>query len=176
MKLKKNNIKGFTLVELLVVLGLGSIILTMVFSFFMNNLKSFDRSEDELDLQYNSQYAMDYITEIANQAKGISYIESIDYTNMTASNEAVSINQITFVVEYSDESTGNVSFSIDSSQNQLNSSDSVNSIANYIEEIIVTPWNNESFNQTSGVILRIKLTKRGSDKLIESQINFRNHD
>ncbi len=177
MKLIKNNIQGFTFIEILITLSLAGVILALVFSFFINNLKNFNRAEHEVGLQYNGQFAVDYITNIASQSKGISFVESIDRVDKTSTSDRVNVKQITFIVENADESTSDISFSIDEISKELHSTDRVNSIAQYVEELVIQPVpSNENYSNARGIALIINLSKGDVNKRIESQIKFRNYE
>lgn len=54
--------RGFTLVELLVTLGLAGVIITIVMSFFIMNIKSYETINTETEVQYQSQSAINFIT------------------------------------------------------------------------------------------------------------------
>ncbi len=57
----KNN-KGFTLIELVVVLGLAGIVMSVVMSFFITNYKSYETINTESEVQYQSQYIINFMT------------------------------------------------------------------------------------------------------------------
>lgn len=59
----KNNDKGFTLIELIVILALASIVMLAVMSFFITNYKSYNRLNTESELQYQSQYIINFMTD-----------------------------------------------------------------------------------------------------------------
>lgn len=56
------NKKGFTLIELIVILALAGIVIVGVMSFFIANYRSYDRINTESELQYQSQYIINYMT------------------------------------------------------------------------------------------------------------------
>lgn len=64
--------KGFTLVELLVVLGLFGIIISLVMSLFITNLKSYETINNYTELQFQSQYILNFM---ANKILESKYIE-----------------------------------------------------------------------------------------------------
>jgi len=62
------NIKGFTLIELIVVLGLSGIVISVIMSFFIANYKSYQTINTESEVQYQSQYIINYITNVILEA------------------------------------------------------------------------------------------------------------
>ncbi len=61
MYMKNKN--GFTLIELIVILALASIVMLGVMSFLITNYRSYNVINTESELQYQSQYIINYITE-----------------------------------------------------------------------------------------------------------------
>lgn len=55
--------KGFTLIELIVILGLATIVMGAVMSFFIANYRSYNRLNTESELQYQSQYIINFMTD-----------------------------------------------------------------------------------------------------------------
>ncbi len=55
--------RGFTLIELIVVLGLASIVISVVMSFFIANFKSYEAINTESEAQYQSQYIINFMTD-----------------------------------------------------------------------------------------------------------------
>lgn len=54
--------RGFTLIELMVVLGLAGIVISVVMSFFIANYKSYQTINTESEVQYQSQYIINFMT------------------------------------------------------------------------------------------------------------------
>ncbi len=69
-----NENGGFTLVELLVVLLISSVVLALLGTLITFNVKSFNNSRDMMDIQYESQMAMNQLSEIFSEA---TYIEAM---------------------------------------------------------------------------------------------------
>lgn len=54
--------RGFTLIELIVVLGLAGVVMSVVMSFFIANYKSYETINTESEVQYQSQFIINYMT------------------------------------------------------------------------------------------------------------------
>jgi len=65
--------RGFTLVELIVILGLAAIVISVVMSFFIANYKSYKRINTEAELQYQSQFIINFMTEKILEATEFEY-------------------------------------------------------------------------------------------------------
>lgn len=103
IKLLKSNNKGFTLVELIITLAIAAIILGIVMTFFITNIKSSNIITDKTELQYQAQNVMNFITEKAMQSSGISKVYIKDgnsYLPQDMSIQEVSnVGYIGFIVE-----------------------------------------------------------------------------
>lgn len=71
MKNKLRNCHGFTIVELLVTLFLTVMVIATLGSFFLNHLRSYHESVDQVNVQDQVQAAMDLFMEKAMETKGI---------------------------------------------------------------------------------------------------------
>lgn len=179
----KFNNRGLTLIELLVTLAITGIILCIIVSFFITNVRTFDRASSEVDLQSEGQYALEYITLIAAQSRGIKSIENVDGDVRTDTWGAVEeTGLIIFDFEYIDESTKNVVnrdevFIFDKDNNTILNGPKI--VGRYIDEIKVEPvTTNKKLSKQRGIILTLKLSQsKGSlSKIIKSQIYFRNYE
>jgi|GEM_PF-2103716 len=71
MRLNLSN-EGFTLIELLVILSLVGMVTVVIFSFMVSNVRTYNRQEDQLEVQYQAQLAMNHFTDKVMAAKNIS--------------------------------------------------------------------------------------------------------
>lgn len=53
--------QGYTLIELLISLGIMSIIITMLMSFFLTEVKTYEAVNIDSDLQFQSQYVLNFM-------------------------------------------------------------------------------------------------------------------
>ena len=71
-KLSLINSKGFTLIELIIVMAIMSIVLTLGFSMLLNGQKTFNMSIDKTDVQSDIRMAADFITKELRNVQAIS--------------------------------------------------------------------------------------------------------
>ncbi len=71
------NKRGFTLIELIVILGLATIVIGVVMSFFIANYRSYNRLNTESELQYQSQYIINFMTDKILEATEYNETEKI---------------------------------------------------------------------------------------------------
>ncbi|WP_053957103.1 PilW family protein [Inediibacterium massiliense] len=66
--MKKLDHKGFTLVEIIVTLGIVGIVISMIASFLFVNLRSFKDSHEEISIQSEKQFVMSFIEKEAMES------------------------------------------------------------------------------------------------------------
>lgn len=157
MKYNHHNNKGFTLLELLIVLGIVGIITTAIFSFFLSNLKTFHRANDQIEAQYNAQNAMNKLVDYIIEAEGI---EGPLTTPITFKMSADKIIQIDYV------------------DNSLNYREGENATAvktdPYTFASNITRFTISSLTNDKGVNIDITSTKNDAVVNLSNQVYFRN--
>ncbi len=117
----KNN-KGFTLIELIVVLGLAGIVMSVVMSFFITNYKSYETINTESEVQYQSQYIINFMT---------NKILAAESFNKTGNK---------FIFEYAGEITA--TFELDEENNKIKytyDTEPPVDIGKYVKKLIIEP-------------------------------------
>ena len=166
--------KGFTLIELIVILGLTTIVMGAVMSFFIANYRSYNRINTESELQYQSQYIINFMTD---KILGTNQIVSVNRnSDIDQHNEKV-INYISF--QYGPDDTKCYNFEIKNNQlyysdgevNEAGSSD----IGGSFDELIlkITPLNN-SFSNANSIKIKLELKNRNQEYTAEQIIYMRN--
>lgn len=69
-----NQENGFTVIELMVATLIAAIITGAIGSFLVIHIKSFETTKDLVDIQYDSQIALNGLGEIVMESKGMSYL------------------------------------------------------------------------------------------------------
>lgn len=77
MKLFKNLKHGFTLLEVIIALGIFTIVMSVVFPFFLSNYKTINKTSIKSDLQWEAENIMQYVSKSFMEG---SSIENINYT------------------------------------------------------------------------------------------------
>lgn len=164
--------RGFTLVELLVTLGLAGIVITVVMSFFISNLKNYETINTESELQYQSQYIINYLTnKILESKKIVSVNKNSDYLdNLSEEN----IEYISF--QYGDDDTECYNFKVENDEISFGKGEvdgaADAAFGSYVEELKMTPLDG-SFEDTTSVKIYLKLRKNvNSDPYEAEQIVY----
>lgn len=78
-----NSQKGISLMELIIVIAIVGLILSSISSFFIMNLRSSKTSEEQLEVQYQLQNALNLFTNRLQNAENIIYNEDINSKTIT---------------------------------------------------------------------------------------------
>ncbi|MEL7598423.1 MAG: prepilin-type N-terminal cleavage/methylation domain-containing protein, partial [Clostridiaceae bacterium] len=162
-KLKK---RGLTLIELLITLGIISVVFTTIFSLFITNYKSLNKSQLEVELQSEAQKSMEKITNKVLQANKISELKDISNNSKIKDSAEVVISSISF-----DDKAYGFSLNNDKLIDENN-----NEIARNVKEIKIKPVpENSKFEDATGIKFNVKFEKGGATKEIETEVSFRNY-
>ncbi len=72
------NKRGYTLVELLIVLGISGILISLISSFFINNANSYKRIDNETELQYQAQFISNFIADKMMESNCIKDVYAVE--------------------------------------------------------------------------------------------------
>lgn len=187
----KNN-KGFSLVELLVVLAIAAIVLTAISTFMIMNLKSFNLSRDEGELQSQGQRAMNQLmtslieaeklieiegfkeaadgsksdTAINLQSTGMNYVSKLVLQNVNTPN-----NLFIFVHQHDNtvDENNKLLWEVGNSMNAGSSSSS------FIEALKIEPLpQSTTYEACKGLRVQLTLKKNGKRIQLENKVYFRN--
>lgn len=175
----KGDKKGFTIIELIISLGILAIVLSLVFTFFMSNQRSMSKIEVKSSLQQEAQIVLDYISKSGMQAGKITSINGISDSNLINQNTSnAPIDSIVFEAY----DGNNYSFTLNNTTHELHYSGSGVSdkvIGRYVKGITVSIINGTSstyYNNCSAVKVKVAFNKNNDSSDYEVAINvyFRN--
>lgn len=86
-----NNKKGFTLLEILIVIALAGLILTAAFNVFSSGFNSFFIVEDKANIQRNLRFLDNYVSRNIRNAENISIEDSFTSTTLSAGEKIIGI-------------------------------------------------------------------------------------
>lgn len=164
--------KGFTLIELIIVLALLIVVLGAVYSFFLSNTKSINSTEVNSDLQRDAETIINSINKNLMEAKSINIILDSDGSN-SLNKELCNISKIEVNLPSSQTAVYEVD---DTNKIYFNG----NILGENIESINISTLDSQNFQNTRAVKVVLTLSKDKGGEIykysISSSINFRNSD
>lgn len=171
-KFLKNN-KGFTLIELIISLGITSFLALMIMSFFTVNLKSFSKIRYDAELQFQAQYILNFITKRVMESKNIEDIKN-GYESVIKTKDEYTISNLS--LRYGDDSNNCYLFRVANKKiycGKGKKSDSASSeLGAYVEELRIKPFpDGDSFDEAKALIITVVLAKE-TEKYVASQLIY----
>ena len=185
MKRKK---KAFTLLELILTLGITLVVIATIYTFFLSNTKTMKSTEINTDLQAEAQKIQSEFLKYGTEANGVYSINGIEvkddnmiYTGVLDGNGKLDVEEITFNVE-----ENKYIYTFNSSTGELKvqkNTGEIIGLSNNIQEIKVRPLDFRSnpggrFYKTNGIEISLVLNikKSYTDVTIPSSVivKFRN--
>ncbi|SHJ82842.1 PilW family protein [Tepidibacter formicigenes] len=165
------NIRGFTLIELLIVCAIAGIGISAVGSFLISNYNLFFRAEDQVNVQYEAQNAMNEIINKVMETKGIKLIEGENnsITINTIGNHE--IDRIVFDLESDD-----LVFEHNNETIFYGHGDDANTVLSQnIESLQIKPIST-SYKDCRGITITIIAVKNGYRVEVKNEVYFRNKE
>ncbi len=175
--------KGYTVIELIVVLSILGTLITAIITSFISKMNICGNIDREVELQQQGLFMLYFIEEKIIESKGITYVEDIDGRLKQHTNEKVKIKKIKFENNKNSTVKGyvfNLTKKIGTNYyNLLYGKDSSDTgtveVGNFIESIELEPIPSDSvFVDSKGIILRINLIYEENKFCVENAFCFRN--
>lgn len=158
--------KGFTLLELLITLGISSIVVGLIFSFFIGNYKGYKSVRNDSEMHFQAQYILNFMVGKIINSNSISLARfNTDNYSMTAVRSAemeYPVHKISF--KYGSESENyvfHIRNNIISYGKGEKEKESTVELGNYVYEMYISVLKDESFQNATGVKIKIVMQKDG---------------
>ena len=163
--------KGFTIIELLVSLGISSIVVGLIFSFFILNYKGYKSVRNDSEMHFQAQYILNFMSGRIIDSNSMSFARmNTDIYSMTAVRSAgveYPIDKVSF--KYGSESDSYV-FHIENNTIRYGKgekeSDPTVELGNYVDRMYVSVLRNESFQKAKAI--RLKLIMKKDEQMYEA--------
>lgn len=163
--------QGFSLIELIISLGLMSILMLLVFNILFFSLNMYNKTEAHIEIQEQAQMLKQFIEDKLYISSGIDSIVDINGSKIkTEDFEKGEIKELRFKLEeivadiYIDKKSKKVFFKKDLRYNGYE-------IADYVNKINV-----ESIDNGRGVKINLELEKNSKNMNVEFCVYFRNYN
>jgi len=155
--------KGYALIELLITLGIMSFVATLIITFFTVNLNNFVKIKDTSELQFQSQYILNYISKKIMESKRVFDIRTDKSDRVIDSAREYSISRILFL--YNEQEGLCYIFEVRNDGiiyygNGNAKAGADTELGRYVSELRAAPYpEGKTFAQTSALEITIKLVK-----------------
>ncbi len=177
MRYIRHNYKGFTLVELVLVLGIMGIVLTAVSSFLITNVTHFHRSDDQIETQYNAQVAMN---EIIDNIIDAEKIESINFKDSVVySGSPITVIEIVFKINNSKYFQVVYNTTNNSLRRGFGTSPTTittNQFANNISDFKIGLIDTLNYPESKGIEIEMTSKVKEETTVLKNQVYFRNSE
>lgn len=173
MKFLKNN-RAFTLIEVLISIGILGIAISIIGSFFLSNIKTFNNSDTQIELQYQLQILTSRFSEIEYEVQRVEKASfNSDKCTKLVFKEDGSNNYLIF--EHKDTK---IFYTKSTNPNDPATTE----FCNYIDSLKIKPVTKPNYtdldlvewNRVKGIDIEITVTKDGKSLNSNSTIYFRN--
>lgn len=178
------NDKGFTLIEVIISLGLTGIIMAIVISLLTSNVLMFENNDKDIELQQQGQFILGFLEDKIMQSTKIIYLQDRNGLIKHNSNDKVDLSKIILESKIEPEKGYIFQLNKDLVHNYYNlkygkglNGTATIEVGNYIEKIEVEPIPLESkYIEAKGLSLSILMNFNGRKKIYTTQLIFRNYD
>lgn len=159
----KNRTRAFTTAELLISLGIVCIIAVFAMTVLTANFKSSELLRSDSELEFHSQYILNFLSRKIMESREIVYIKSGQYSALNYSSE-VSVDKVSF--RYGIDERYCYIFEVRNNK-IFYGNDSMNETANaelgaYVSELRMEPYpDGTKFKDTKSVMVILVLSKNG---------------
>ena len=165
------NKRGYTLVELILVISIIGVIITAIGSFLINNYKLFYKGDNQINIQNELQISMAYIVNNIMESSRVESIYDGNNESLLSESGSVEVKGIVFLTTGGDRVT--IERDSDNNLYMTKSSSEKVKIGESIISFKVSPLNS-NFSNASGV--KIELTGKGDEYTVKinNAVYFRN--
>jgi len=177
------NHAGFTLIEIMLSLGIIGIILLMLFPLFSISIQIFQKTDDSAELQYQGQFAMNFMGNKIMEAASIEAIFNDKNKNITADipTEKIRISKVVFATTKLEDKNELSIFEVKYDKLFYGLADSpykpaTTEVAAYIKEIWVLPFpEGKSFANARALQVIMHLAKNQKNMEMVGTFHLRNY-
>ena len=168
------------MVELIVALGISSVVVGLIFSFFISNYKGYKSVKNDSELQFQAQYILNFMVDKVINSNSISLVKQDnvkDYsmTMVRSKGTEYPLKKISF--KYGNE-TENYVFHIilDSIRYGKGTKDMLPTVelGKFVDSVYVSLFEDSSFQNVKAVIIRIVMKKDGQTYGASQAVSMRN--
>jgi hypothetical protein len=165
--MEKMKNKGLTMIELIVSLGLSSIVVGLIFSFFICNYKGYKSIRNNSELSFQAQYILNYMADKIINSNSVSLIrgDAAIYSMTLVRNAETEylLKKVSF--KFGNEFDKNYVFHI--VDNDIRYGTGVADmkptveLGNYVDSMYISLFKDDSFQNANAVKLKIVMKKDG---------------
>lgn len=176
----KKSKKGFTLLELMLVLALIVVVLGIIYPFFTSNNRTLNETTVKSELQQEGAQIIESITKNLMEANRIESITSVDGTNSLYVN-ICTINNFTLRLEKEDGTSYYIGYVVNNEKFQEHDSRTGNTkeLSTNIHDVKVESIDGTAFSTAKGIKLTLTFSKKAGGRDIQysisTNIRFRNY-
>lgn len=167
VKNKRMKNKGFTIIELLMALCLASVVVGLIFSLFTVSYRSYKSIRNNLELQFQSQYILNYMADRIMNSNSISLVrvEGSIYSMTYVRNAGTEypINKISF--KFGNNSDENYVFHIVNGDIQYTTGEKdanpAAELGKFVDSMYISLLKDGSFRDANAVVIKIVMKKDG---------------